>query len=273
MKHSNDDLGNRMKDYERVTAGQQLIPLLPVMARLDGKCFSNFTQGLKRPYDLRMSDLMVFVTKKLVEEYNALIGYTQSDEITLVLYSDTTRSQIPYNGKIQKLVGDMAAYCSLIFNRALPDYIPEKAHQLPRFDCRVWNVPNRVEATNAVLWREKDATKNSVSMAARSYYSHKEIDGKVSSEIMDMMMAKGMNWNDYPPFFKRGTFIRREKTSETFTAEELEKLPEKHQARTNPELVVDRSVIKRIEMPSFSRVTNRVEVIFKGEDPIVASEE
>jgi len=265
----NDADGDRMKGYEMEEAGRRLMPLLPVMVRIDGKCFSKFTNGLKRPYDVRMSLLMEYTMRNLVKEYNALIGYTQSDEISLILYSDNVKSQIPYDGRIQKLVGDMASFASLTFNEHLVEYIPEKTDSRPRFDCRVWNVPNMMEAANTILWREQDATKNSKSMAARAYYSHRDLENKSGPEMMDMLINKGVNWNDYPTFFKRGVFVRREISSTLFTAEEIEGLPEKHEARMNPHLHIERASIETLDMPPFSKVINRVGVIFNSETPDV----
>jgi len=272
MSKHNDDFGDRMKFYEGVEAQRRLMPLLPVLCRLDGKGFSKFTKGLKRPYDQRMSDIMVETTKALVKETNALVGYTQSDEISLVLYSDSLKSQIYYDGRIQKMIGDLAACASLVFNDFIKAGIPEKAHLRPRFDCRVWNVPTKVEAANTILWREQDATKNSISMAAHHFYSHKMLQDKNGSEKQDMLMAVGVNWNDYPPFFKRGTFVRRESVIRKYTCDELEKLPAKHEARKNPELKIERKQIVTMEMPPFAKVTNRVEVVFDGVSPIVESE-
>ena len=265
---SNDDFGDRMKNYEKVTAGQKLMPLLPVCVRLDGKGFSNFTQGLNRPYDQRLSDIMVETTIALVKETNALIGYTQSDEISLILFSDSTKSQIYFDGKLHKMIGDLAAFASLFFNDLIREGLPEKAHLRPRFDCRVWNVPNKMEAANTILWREQDATKNSISMAASHYYSHNQLHKKSGSEKQDMLMEKGVNWNDYPPFFKRGTFVRRETVIRKYTCDELDKLPQKHAARQNPDLEVERQQISVLPMYPFSKVINRVGVIFDNETPL-----
>ena len=137
------------------------------------------------------------------------------------------------------------------------------------FDCRVWNVPNLVEAANTILRREQDATRNSIQMSARSVFSHKQCFMKDTSQLQEMLFQKGINWNDYPSCFKRGTFIQRRKTTKAFTSDELDKLPAKHRARTNPELVVERSEIRTVEMPAFGKVVNRVEVIFEGADPVV----
>jgi len=264
-------LGDRMKLYEGMEAKRMLMPKLPVLARIDGKKFSKFTKGLERPYDKRLSDLMVKVSKLLVEEYGALISYTQSDEISLVLYSDSLDSQLPFNGRIQKILGDMTAFTTLHFNRLLPEYLPQEyVERYPRFDCRVWNVPTLEEAANVFLWRELDATKNSISMAAQHYFSHKALQGRNGGEMQEMLMGmKGVNWNDYPPFFKRGTFVRRITVGRKYTRKELFNLPEKHEARTNPDLIVTRQDTIRVSMPIFKKVINRVGVIFNDEEPLI----
>lgn len=261
-----DEMGNRLKLYEMTEAGRKTMPLLPVIARLDGKGFSKFTKGLKRPYDERLSNLMVACTEYLVKETVANCGYTQSDEITLGWYQQDICSQILFDGRYQKLTSILAAKCSVFFNKELNKYLPEKADQSPVFDCRVFTVPTLDEAANCFLWRELDATKNSVSMAVREYYSHNQLMNKHTGEQQEMLWKKGVNWNDYPVFFKRGTYIQKKKMYTTFSAEELEKLPPKHAARTNPNLVIERNCIRKLEMPPFIKVTNRVGVIFFGED-------
>lgn len=269
-----DEFGDRMKLYEMAEAGRQLMPLLPVIARLDGKCFSSFTRGLERPYDARLSELMISTTTHLVSATNAACGYTQSDEITLGWYEPDFRSQIFFNGRVQKMASVLAAMCSVFFNRQLPERIPEKADRAPVFDCRVWNVPNIEEGANAFLWREQDATKNSISMAAHSYYSHAELHGKSGAEKREMLWQKGVNWNDYPDFFKRGVYVRRQVTRRRFTANELESLPPKHAARTNPELEIERTDYLPLNLPGLrlGRVRNRAGVIFLGEEPVVDCE-
>jgi tRNA(His) 5'-end guanylyltransferase len=126
--------------------------------RLDGKGFSKFTKGLKRPYDERLSNLMVETTKYLVKETNANCGYTQSDEITLVWYSDSYESKIYFDGRLFKMISDLASMCSVYFNRQLPNFLPEKVDKMPRFDCRVFNLPTKEEAVNVFLWHEQDPT-------------------------------------------------------------------------------------------------------------------
>jgi tRNA(His) 5'-end guanylyltransferase len=256
-----------MKAYEQQEAGRRFLPLLPVCARLDGKGFSKFTKELQRPYDSRLVELMCCTTAYLVQETQACIGYTQSDEISLVWYSDEYKSQIFFDRRVQKMVSVLASMTTAFFNAHLPEHLPEKTGVLALFDCRVWQVPTLEEATNTLLWREFDATKNSISMAARHYYPHKALHKKTGDEMQEMLWQKGVNWNDYPSFFKRGTFVQKRKVVRAFTPEEIVRLPTKHDARKNPALTIERSEVQRLNMPPFARVKNRIEVIFDGATP------
>lgn len=265
-----DDLGDRMKLYESAEAGRRFMPLLPIIARIDGRCFSGFTRGMDRPYDRGMSNLMIETTRWLVKETNACMGYTQSDEITLAWYSDSIKSQVFFDGRIQKMVSQLAALTTAKFNQLLPDFLPAcYASKMPTFDARAWQVPSVDEGANVFLWREVDATKNSVTMAASAHYSHSELHGKGSSDKQEMLFAKGVNWNDYPASFKRGTYIQRRVVKRAFTSEELDKLPPKHEARSNPWLEIERTEYQTVEMPPFGKVLNRPYVVFFGEHPMV----
>lgn len=265
-----DDLGDRMKLYEGMEAGRRLMPLLPAMARIDGRAFHSFTRGMERPFDARFSACMLATTAALVRDTGACMGYTQSDEITLAWHSRTTQSQIWFDGRVAKMTSQLGAQTTLIFYRLVLERMPEYAERLPTFDARVWNVPNRAEGANVFLWREWDATKNSVSMAALAHYSHKALIGKNSPQKHDMLHAKGVNWNDYPALFKRGAYVQRRTETIPFSAEELDKLPPKHEARANAALMVERSVCTTLDMPALGTVTNREAVIFDGAAPLVA---
>ncbi|MBN9118159.1 MAG: tRNA(His) guanylyltransferase Thg1 family protein [Planctomycetes bacterium] len=266
-----DGLGDRMKRYEGAEAGRRLMPLLPVLARLDGRAFHSFVRGLDRPFDRRLSELMIDTATFLVRETNAAVGYTQSDEITLAWVPEGYDAQVFFDGRVQKMTSTLAALCSAHFNRRLPAFLPaEFAERLPVFDCRVWNVPTLEEAANTFLWRELDAAKNSVSMAARVYYEHAELHDRSGAEMQELLWKKGVNWADYPTFFKRGTFVRRWKVSRPFAAAELEALPQKHAARSDPALVVERSECGPLDLPPLSKVGNRVGVLFRGEEPLPA---
>jgi len=268
-----DALGDRMKAYEGQYAVQVLMPRIPVVARIDGRAFHSFCRGLKRPYDQRLSELMVRTTEYLVEETGANCGYTQSDEISLVWYREEYNSEIFFKGRLLKMTSILASMTTAFFNKYIPDYMPEKEDIFAFFDSRVFNVPLEQEAANYFVWREMDATRNSVSMAAQAYFSHNSLQGQGSSEMQErLFQEKGINWNDYPAFFKRGTYVQKRKINIPFTAAEIDRLPEKHAARTNPNLVIERQKVFRIDMPPILRVTNRVDVILRGDDPQTESE-
>jgi tRNA(His) guanylyltransferase len=273
MKQSKDSLGQRMKGYESQYSGQQLLPLIPIVARMDGKAFHTFTAGLKRPYDERLSRLMVATTKYLVQETNAKVGYTQSDEISLVWYSDEIDTENFFDAKLLKMNSILASMTTAYFNRHMPNYLPEKAERLPLFDARVYNVPTDWEATNYLIWREMDATRNSISMAAQSMFSHNELQNKSSSMMQEMMFqTHGVNWNDYPSFFKRGTYLARRKSERPFTTDEIDKLPAMHAARRNPGLTITRQEVVTLDIPPLKRLQNREEVIFDGASPVLKTE-
>lgn len=269
MVKDKDVFGDRMKMYEQDYAGEKIMPLLPICARLDGKGFSKFTRGMERPYDQRLRAVMKYVTTKLVEKASALVGYTQSDEISLIFYSDSLDKQLFFDRKIQKMVSVLTAMATFCFQEGLKKFMPEYYGKEAFFDCRVWAVPNKMEAVNSLVWRELDATKNSISMAAMCYYSHKQLMNKNSSEKQEMLFQKGINWNVYPTEFKRGTYIMRQKREIPFSAEEIEKLPVKHDARTNPDLKVMRTVVARVELPPIRKIKNKVEVFFEGAEPVL----
>lgn len=262
-----DTLGDHMKELERVEAGRVLT--YPICIRLDGRSFSTFTRGLRRPYDQRLSMMMIDLTKALVDETNATLGYTQSDEISLVLTTPSDPTTQGYFGlRTQKIVSMTAAFATSWFTRNLDARIPERAGRAPLFDSRAWSVPSLTEAAATILWRELDARKNAITMAASEHFSVAELHGKTGTEKIEMLRADGTDFHAYPGFFRRGTFITRVAVSKPFTVEEIESLPPKHQARTNPNLMVTRHVLKELEVPSLARVSNRAAVLFEGAEPI-----
>lgn len=270
---SDDPLGDRMKEYEMMEAGRRALPGLPLMVRLDGKAFHTFTKGLERPFDVRLQRVMDETTRHLIKECGARIGYTQSDEISLMYFHDGKAE--PYlGGRFQKLTSILAATATFVFNRLLAAELPEKADRMALFDCRAWVVPSPEEAANTFLWRELDAAKNSVAMAAQARISHTDLQGKSSKEQQELLFQRhGVNWNDYPARCKRGAWFHRAEVVRGFTTDELEKLPPKHAAHRDPDLKVVRHDVLRLEMPPFSRVKNRVGVLFAGEAPVVETAE
>ena len=229
MANKRDSLGDRMKGNYENRSKTYLVRRMPVIIRLDGKAFHTFTRGFNKPFDDVMMQTMQQTTLKLCQEIQGCVfGYTQSDEITLVLvdYNDiNTDAWFDYS--VQKMCSVAASMCTLYFNKifaemvdvfiANSDVTPEE-EKLERvynkaiekgamFDARVFNIPVE-EVTNCVLWRQQDATRNSISSLAQSKFSHKELQGKSSSQMQDMLMEKyGINWNDLTIPEKRGTAV------------------------------------------------------------------
>lgn len=279
-----DNFGDRMKAYERIETGRIFMPRLPIYARIDGRGFSKFTKGLRRPYDERMSLWMIETTRHLIKETHALIGYTQSDEISLLFYADGRDEEVFFAGKVQKMVSVLAGLATAGFTNAMYEYVhgdgpfkPDRVEVIkylgkcPHFDARVFQLPDKIEAANAFLWREQDATKNAISMAAHHHFGHKATLGLSGKQKQEKLFQEaGVNFNDYPAFFKRGTFLRRVTTERTLTEIERARIPEGK--RPPSDRVFVRTAIQEVPMPNFSKVKNRVEVIFDGADPVVEAE-
>jgi tRNA(His) guanylyltransferase len=264
-----ETLGDWCKWLEKNFSNEFMVPTLPVIIRLDGNNFHNWTKGLERPFDKRLTQLMTETTKFLVKETNAVVGYTQSDEITLILYSEDRKTAIYNDGKKQKILSKLTAKCVNFFNEKRKELLPEH-DKVAVFDCRIYQTPTLHDACVQLLWRENDATKNSISMLAQSLFSHSKLQNLNCNEMQDMMMLeKGVNWNNLESKFKRGVYVKRIETSTPFTTDELKDLPPMHQAHKNPDLIIKRSIIKEIEYPIFNKIKNKEAVIFQNEDPII----
>ena len=264
-----ETLGDWCKWLEKNFTPDIMIPTLPVIIRLDGNNFHNWSRGLNSPFDERLVRLMVDTTKYLVRETNAVIGYTQSDEITLILYSSDRKSAIYNDGKKQKILSKLTAKCVNFFNTHREELLPDH-NKVAVFDCRIYQTPTLHDACVQLLWRENDATKNSISMLAQSLFSHTQLQNLNSSQMQDKMMLEyGVNWNNLPSTLKRGTYIKRMLANIPFTPDELDMLPPMHNAIKNPNMMVERSIIKEIEYPIFSTIKNKEDVIFNNAEPII----
>jgi tRNA(His) 5'-end guanylyltransferase len=265
-----DALGDRMKKYERMETNRTLMPGLPIMVRLDGRGFSKFTRGMTRPFHEPMSRAMIETARYLVEETHASFAYTQSDEITLGFWSDDPKNEPLFGGRVQKLVSVYAGMATSKFMEQTMLRMPGRVKRLPVLDARVFNMPNLDEMAECVLFRALECAKNSITMAASAYYPHRELHGKSGGVKHEMLHAKGINWADYPEFFKNGTFLRRETATAEVSAERMARIPEKHRHLHTGK--ASRSSVVEAAMPPFARVANPVEVLFYGAAPILRSD-
>lgn len=267
----NDDLGNRMKTYEALTTSTMLMPRLPVYARLDGRAFHTFCRGLNKPFDPAFIDVMREVCKDLVKQTNANLGYVQSDEISLG-WEDMSKA--PFDGRLFKLTSVLASIATVSFVLNCMKYpkLKEKVENLkPNFDCRVFQLPNMVELANAFIWRENDATRNAVSMVAQANFSHKELQGKSTAEMNEMLFQeKGINFNDIEPFLKRGSYFKRVNVMKVLDEKTLAKIPTNKRPENN---MVMRSEVQELQLPIMKKVENKVETYFYDAEPIMYGNE
>lgn len=280
MSKHPDEFGDRMKDYEGREAKQTFMPELPIVARLDGRTFSKFTKPFERPFDDRLADAMRKTTAKLVEQSHARIGYTQSDEITLIFQDRGYGTQTFFGGRKQKLVSVLASMATIYFARFLDENLMREYQArdfacetqptdhligtgLAHFDARVWQVPSRTEAANTLLWRAQDAKKNGISSACRSLYSAKQMHGKGQAEMVQMMADRGVVYCDAFHVDDRfGSYWQRRSFVTELDDETWENIPQS--ARDNMDRTVTRSEVKNINLGYFGAYSNREDIIFNG---------
>lgn len=206
-------LGDRMKGYEKVQA-QKLYTKMPVVLRLDGKAFHTYTKGFDKPFD---TDLHTVRTETLAylcsNIQGALFGYSQSDELSIVLKDwDTFETSSWFDNKIMKLCSVSASMCTAEFN-SMARYIDGKRTQgsdkftkLALFDSRCFNIPKE-DVVNYLLWRQQDWERNSVQMLGQSLYSHKQLQGVSCKQIITNVESDhGIIWGELPSWQKRGEF-------------------------------------------------------------------
>jgi tRNA(His) guanylyltransferase len=203
-----DDLGNRMKDqYENRT--RFLLPRRTwTVIRVDGKAFHTFTRDLEEVYDLALVDSLNYAATKLCEEaQGALFAYLQSDEISVVLQDfKDERTQAWFDGNVQKIASVSASIVTARFNQ----YFNGFDEKVATFDARVFTIPDPIEVENYFIWRQKDATRNSIQSLGRAHFSHHVLEGKNCGQIQDLLFhEKKINWNDCPTEFKRGRVVER----------------------------------------------------------------
>lgn len=233
-----DNLGTRMKTYYEEIPKIRLMRRTPVAIRIDGKAFHTFTRGFAKPFDEVLGNAMASTMAYLCKNIQGCVfGYTQSDEITLILIDyQTLETDAWFDYEVQKMCSVAASMATMAFNRFFMEEVhifrdnhckidehfgycadswdsPENCERwklyckkmwTAMFDARCFNIPKE-EVTNLIYWRQLDATRNSIQMVGQANFSHNELQGKSCNMIQDMLHEqKGINWNDYPTRWKRG---------------------------------------------------------------------
>jgi len=250
-----DDLGLRMKTFYEEIPKTKLMRRCPVAIRIDGKAFHTFTRKFQKPFDEILIESMQETMKYLCENIQGcVLGYTQSDEITLILVDYKKLTSVAwFDYEVQKVCSIAASMATMAFNRNFRDTIdlaydqefrdlglnkePDKSQEddynkkfevlekkydkyysqidKAMFDARCFSIPKE-EVANLIYWRQLDATRNSIQMVGQANFSHKELQNKSCNQIQDMLMVqKSINWNNFPTYQKRGSCcIKEEKMIE-----------------------------------------------------------
>ncbi len=203
-------LSTRMKVYESITK-TKLMPRTPVIARFDGRSFTKYCTGLKKPFDEGLIEDMNSTAIALCKEIQgAKFAFIQSDEISLYLCDyDNYETNNWFGYELDKMcsIGASIATANFNFLRAKRD---SSKFKLAQFDARFFNVPSKEEVINAFVFRQQDCTRNSIQMVAQSLYSPPEMHKKNTNILQEMIFQKGQNWNDYPVGQKRGRVVFKE---------------------------------------------------------------
>lgn len=239
----NDELGKRMKEFYEQVPKTRLVRRTPVAIRIDGKAFHTFTRGFEKPFDEVLGRAMRETMKYLCENIQGcVLGYTQSDEITLILidYKKLTSSAW-FDYEVQKMCSIAASMATMAFNRVFKEEVNawfgeqtvpisesiaqryslymEKIDKGAMFDARVFNIPKE-EVANLIYWRQLDATRNSIQMVGQANFSHSELQNKSCNQIQEMLFQeRDINWNDFPTRLKRGSCCVKSDVSVTFATE------------------------------------------------------
>lgn len=198
-----DSIGDRMKDYYENRTRYFLPRRTHTIIRIDGKAFHTFTRGMAKPFDDELITNMDATAISLCNEIQGCkFAYIQSDEISLLLTDfDNLQTSALFDGNVQKIASVSASMATGFFNCKSP------WDRIAFFDARVFTIPEREEVINYFIWRQQDATRNSIFSAAQTYYSHRQLEGKNTNDMQAMLLEKGINWNDYPVGCKRGRMV------------------------------------------------------------------
>lgn len=214
----NDSFGDRMKENYEVRSQTYLPRRGYQLLRLDGKAFHTYTKGMERPFDPLLSSVMDSTAAYLCQNISgAKLAYVQSDEITILVTDfDKIDTQAWFDGNVQKIVSISAAMATAEFNRLMYNAKSEYMNtgKVALFDSRVWSISDVFEVENSFIWRQQDARRNSISMAAQSMFSHKELHGKKTKTMREMMLTSGVDWENYPAGFRNGRCVVRKTVQE-----------------------------------------------------------
>ena len=216
-----DKIGDRFKEYYENRSKTYLTRRTAVIIRIDGCHFHTFCRGLQKPFDPIFIKTMQETTKSLCENIQGCkIGYVESDEISLLLTDyDTLQTDAWFDYSVQKICSVSASMATIFFNKYWQknitkttdkeyyEVLKKKSELGAYFDARAFNLPKE-EVANYFIWRQNDATRNSIQSLAQANFSQKQIHSLNNSQLQDKLHEeKGINWNDCKTVEKRGSCV------------------------------------------------------------------
>ena len=257
-----DPLGDRLKAIEHPTTSGRIGPDRTIYARLDGRAFSTFTRDM-HPFDERMTKTMHAVTKALVEEFNATIGYVQSDEISLIWKAVEPPLEHPFGGSVVKLTSLLPSFAASVFaQHGLTQFGADRIWKYhPHFDCRVLDV-NAHDATDMILWRADDAHRNAVSAEAQTLSNDLH---RISTDKLIVGVIGRNRYDEMNMYFKHGAFFRRVRREIEMPENVRMAIPDKYRPPAGHRYV--RKFVDVLPAFDFRMITNRHAFVFENADP------
>lgn len=199
-----DALGDQMKQYEDATRAY-LDSTGYIVVRLDGRAFHTFTRGMEKPHCTELQRALDLSAMALAKEMmGTKLAYGQSDEYSFLLTScDTPDTEAWFGGNIQKIVSIASSVFTSEFSRLYTTGRP--AH----FDARVFTLPSLTEVINYFIWRQQDCIRNSILALGQVHFSHKQMQGKKTPQVLEMLNAIGVQWENTPVHVQRGRVVHK----------------------------------------------------------------
>ena len=201
-----DELDEQMRKYECLT-DVYITPGTYIVVRLDGRGFTKLTKhsdlNLERPFDRRFNDAMVAPLKALMDDgFNAVYGYTQSDEISILLHLEDST----FNRKERKIITSHGSTASAYFTHVIG--------KPGSFDGRISQLPNLERVVDYFRWRQQDSIRNCLS--AYCYWTARDqgLSGRTANNIFcrattvdkkQFLSDRGISFDDLPNWQKGGT--------------------------------------------------------------------
>lgn len=224
IQNNKDALGERMRQNYEYPYRFFFTKRTPVIIRIDMNNAHVFTSFMKKPFDPIFVESMHNTAVALCEQLtNVEFAYVQSDEINLLLidYKKITAGQWQ-SGNVQKMVSLSASIATIEFNRvythAILNHSELDAESIDQYSSRInkmtfdacaFNIPES-EITNYFIHRQTECSKNSVQAAGSFYFAAEKLQNLNNITIQEKLKGIGINWNNYPIFFKRGICTKKE---------------------------------------------------------------